>query len=81
MPDEPGTTTHSLRAHLRVLIGDPAVPLPAIHRWLDELGHEYQLRGRLRPVLMLRTVMALDIGDQLAASAHLADAQYGRQRL
>jgi hypothetical protein len=74
MPDEPGATTHSFRAHLRVLIGDPAVPLPSIHRWLDELGHEYQLRGRLRPVLMLRAVLALDIGDQPAASAHLAAA-------
>ena len=74
MPDEPGATAHSFRAHLRVLIGDPAVPLPAIHRWLDELGHQCQLRGSLRPALMLRAALALDIGDQPAASAHLAAA-------
>jgi hypothetical protein len=74
MPDEPGATAHTLRAGLRDLIGDPAVPLTAIHRWLDELGHQYQQRRSLRPVLMLRAVLALDIGDLPAASAQLAAA-------
>jgi hypothetical protein len=74
MPDELGATAHTFRSGLRGLIGDPAVPLPAIGRWLDELGHQAQLRGSLRPVLMLRVAFALDIGDYLAASAHLAAA-------
>lgn len=74
MPDEPGATAHSFRAELRALIGDPAIPLPAIGRWLDELGHQGQQRGSLRPVLMLRAALALDIGDYLAASAQLAAA-------
>jgi hypothetical protein len=74
MPDEPGATAHTFRAELRALIGDPAIPLPAIGRWLDELGRQGQQRGSLRPVLMLRTALALDIGDYLAASAHLAAA-------
>jgi hypothetical protein len=74
MPDELGATAHTFRSGLRGLIGDPAVPLPAIGRWLDELGHQAQLRGSLRPVLMLRVAFAVDIGDYLAASAHLAAA-------
>ncbi len=74
MPDEPGATAHTFRAELHALIADPAVPLASIHRWLDELGHRYQQRRSLRPVLMLRAVFALDIGDLPAASAHLAAA-------
>ncbi|HWG14054.1 MAG TPA: hypothetical protein VG268_12355 [Streptosporangiaceae bacterium] len=74
MPDEPGATAHTFRAGLRGLTGDPAVPLAAIHRWLDDLGREYQQRRSLRPVLMLRAVLALDIGDRQAASAQLAAA-------
>ncbi len=75
MPDEPGAGAHTFTDRLRGLIGDPGVPLVAIHRWLDELGHRYQQqRFSLQPVLLLRAVLALDIGDQAVASAHMTAA-------
>jgi hypothetical protein len=75
MPDEPGAGAHAFTGQLRGLIGDPGVPLMAIHQWLEELGRRYQQqRFSLRPVLVLRAVLALDIGEQAAASAHMAAA-------
>ena len=75
MPDEPGAGAHTFQARLRGLAGDPAVPLLTIRRWLDELGHRYQQqRFSPRPVLVLRALLALDLGETAAASAHLAAA-------
>ncbi len=75
MPDELGAGAHTFQARLRGLAGDPAVPLLTIRRWLDELGHRYQQqRFSPRPVLVLRALLALDLGETAAASAHLAAA-------
>jgi hypothetical protein len=75
MPDEPGAGAHAFTGQLRGLTGDPGVPLMAIHQWLEELGRRYQQqRFSLRPVLVLRAVLALDTGGQAAASAHMAAA-------
>ena len=75
MPDEPGAGAHAFTGQLQSLIGDPGVPLMAIHQWLEELGRRYQQqRFSLRPVLVLRAVLALDTGGQTAASAHMAAA-------
>ncbi|HEY0719385.1 MAG TPA: hypothetical protein VGD68_17360, partial [Streptosporangiaceae bacterium] len=74
MPDEPSAAAHTFRAALRGLTGDPAVPLAAIHHWLDDLGRQYQQRRSLRPVLVLRAALALDTGDPQAASGQLAAA-------
>ena len=75
MPDEPGVGAHAFTGQLRGLVGDPGIPLMAIHQWLEELGRRYQQqRFSLRPVLVLRAVLALDTGGQAAASAHMAAA-------
>jgi hypothetical protein len=75
MLDEPGAGAHAFTGQLRGLLGDPAVPLMAIYQWLDQLGRRYQQqRFSLRPVLVLRAVLALDTGDQAGASAHMAAA-------
>jgi hypothetical protein len=75
MPDEPGAGAHAFTGQLRGLTGDPGIPLMAIGQWLEELGRRYQQqRFSLRPVLVLRAVLALDTGEQAAASAHMAAA-------
>ena len=76
MPDEADTWAHAFRAELYGLIGDPTVPLVAINRWLDGLGHEYlRQRHSLRSILLGRAALALATGDLPVASMHMAGAQ------
>jgi hypothetical protein len=52
------------------LYDNPAVPMPVITRWLDELESRYRQRGySLRPVLARRSQVARHLGDGEAASA------------
>ncbi len=76
MPDQADTGAHAFQAQLYGLIGDPAVPLLTISRWLDQLGQQcQQQRLSLRPVLIGRAVLALATGDLPVAGVHLAGAQ------
>lgn len=67
-PVELGPLTHSLHWYLKWmtwgLIDNPAIPLPTVHRWFDELETRYRQRGfSLRPVLALRAQLARTLGD------------------
>ncbi|MBF6324987.1 hypothetical protein OG935_14330 [Nocardia cyriacigeorgica] len=83
-PAELGHLTYSVHWQLKWmtwdLIGNPAVPLPTVHRWLDEMDSRYRQRGySARPVLSLRADLACAIGDHDNAIA-LRDAALTEQR-
>lgn len=83
-PAELGHLTYSVHWQLKWmtwdLIGNPAVPLPTVHRWLDEMDNRYRQRGySARPVLSLRADLAFAIGDHENAIA-LRDAALAKQR-
>ncbi|MFI6998899.1 hypothetical protein [Nocardia sp. NPDC050175] len=67
-PVELGPLTHSVHWYLKWmtwgLIDNPAIPLPTVYRWFDELETRYRQRGySLRPVLALRAQLARKLGD------------------
>ncbi|WP_051186429.1 hypothetical protein, partial [Nocardia tenerifensis] len=67
-PAELGPLTDSVHWYLKWmtwgLIDNPAIPLPTVHRWFDELEKRYRQRGySLRPVLALRAELARRLGD------------------
>ncbi|MFD6162264.1 hypothetical protein ACFWF7_09400 [Nocardia sp. NPDC060256] len=67
-PAELGSLTHSVHWYLKWmtwgLIDNPAIPLPTVYRWFDELETRYRQRGySLRPVLALRAQLARKLGD------------------
>ncbi|WP_280236531.1 hypothetical protein [Nocardia cyriacigeorgica] len=71
-PAELGHLTHSVHWQLKWMTSDliwnPAVGLPTVHRWLDELENRYRQRGySARPALSLRADMASALGDHAAA--------------
>ncbi|NEW46055.1 hypothetical protein [Nocardia cyriacigeorgica] len=71
-PAELGHLTHSLHWQLKWMTSDliwnPAVGLPTVDRWLDELENRYRQRGySARPVLSLRADMACALGDHTEA--------------
>ncbi|MBF6097978.1 hypothetical protein IU510_07795 [Nocardia cyriacigeorgica] len=83
-PAELGHLSYSVHWQLKWmtwdLIGNPAVPLPTVHRWLDEMDSRYRQRGySARPVLSLRADLACAIGDHDSAVA-LRDAALTEQR-
>ncbi|AVH24747.1 hypothetical protein [Nocardia cyriacigeorgica] len=83
-PAELGHLSYSVHWQLKWmtwdLIGNPAVPLPTVHRWLDEMDNRYRQRGySARPVLSLRADLACAIGDHDNAIA-LRDAALTEQR-
>lgn len=52
------------------LVRNPAVPLASAHKWLGEFESRYRQRGySARPVLALRSILALQEGDRAAAGA------------
>jgi tetratricopeptide (TPR) repeat protein len=52
------------------LYDNPAVPMPVINRWLDELESRYRQHGYSpRPVLALRSRVARHLGDSEVAAA------------
>ncbi|WP_378738687.1 hypothetical protein [Nocardia brasiliensis] len=68
-PAELGPLTYSVHWYLKWmtwgLIDNPAVPLPTVYRWFDELENRYGQRGySLRPVFALRAQLARQLGDQ-----------------
>ncbi|MEV0294071.1 hypothetical protein [Nocardia sp. NPDC050710] len=78
-PAELGPMTHSVHWYLKWmtwgLIENPAVPLPTIHRWLDELENRYRQRGySARPVLGLRADLARELGADANAARLVAAA-------
>ncbi|MFI9505084.1 hypothetical protein [Nocardia sp. NPDC052566] len=78
-PSELGPFTHSIHWYLKWmtwgLIDNPAVALPTVYRWLDELENRYRQRGYSpRPVLTLRAELARKLDDQATSSALLAAA-------
>lgn len=67
-PAELGPLTHSVHWYLKWmtwgLIDNPAIPLPTVYRWFDELEKRYRQRGYSpRPVLALRAQLARKLGD------------------
>ncbi|MFX0579610.1 hypothetical protein [Nocardia nepalensis] len=79
-PAELGSMTHSVHWYLKWftwgLIENPGVPLPTIYRWLDELESRYRQRGySARPVLALRSNLALELGEHDAATKLLDAAR------
>ncbi|WP_175585905.1 hypothetical protein [Nocardia cyriacigeorgica] len=83
-PAELGHLSYSVHWQLKWmtwdLIGNPAVPLPTVHRWLDEMDNRYRQRGySARPVLSLRADLASAIGDHDTAIA-LRDSALAAQR-
>ncbi|WP_280395469.1 hypothetical protein [Nocardia brasiliensis] len=67
-PAELGPLTYSVHWYLKWmtwgLIDNPAIPLPTVHRWFEELENRYRQRGySLRPVLALRGELARKLGD------------------
>ena len=73
-PTELGRFTHRIHWQLKwmssALLLNPAVPLAAVHKWLDEFESRYRQRGYSpRPVLALRAWVAQLEGDDAAASA------------
>jgi hypothetical protein len=57
------------------LIRHPAVPLPTVHRWLDECETRYRQRGHSsRPVHSLRGLLALALGDDAEATTQMEAA-------
>ncbi|QIS10255.1 hypothetical protein [Nocardia arthritidis] len=83
-PVELGPLTSSIHWYLKWmtwgLIDNPAIPLPTVHRWLDELENRYRLRGySLRPVFALRAELARETGDADSARA-LLDASMAAPR-
>ncbi|WP_212748821.1 hypothetical protein [Nocardia cyriacigeorgica] len=83
-PAELGHLSYSVHWQLKWmtwdLIGNPAVPLPTVHRWLDEMDNRYRQRGySARPVLSLRADLASAIGDHDSAIA-LRDAALAKPR-
>ncbi|MEU7141227.1 hypothetical protein ABZ942_17370 [Nocardia sp. NPDC046473] len=76
-PAELGPLTHSVHWYLKWmtwgLIDNPAIPLPTVYRWFDELETRYRQRGySLRPVLALRAQLARKLG-QVEESVRLQD--------
>lgn len=68
-PAELGPLTYSVHWYLKWmtwgLIDNPAVPLPTVYRWFDELENRYGQRGySLRPVFALRAQLARQLGDR-----------------
>jgi hypothetical protein len=62
------------------IILNPAIPLPAVHRWLDRLESLCRQRGySLRPVLARRSLLARHLGDYATAS-DLIEASIAAQR-
>ncbi|WP_280210920.1 hypothetical protein [Nocardia cyriacigeorgica] len=83
-PAELGHLSYSVHWQLKWmtwdLIGNPAVPLPTVHRWLDEMDNRYRQRAySARPVLSLRADLASAIGDHDTAIA-LRDSALAAQR-
>jgi tetratricopeptide (TPR) repeat protein len=75
-PDAVGSLSHTIHWQLKWmtsgLLGNPDVPLAVGHRWLAELEARYRQKAySLRPVLAQRALLALDLGDFPAASAHM----------
>ncbi|MBR7836691.1 hypothetical protein KDL01_25650 [Actinospica durhamensis] len=73
-PTELGRFTHDIHWKLKWMSGslllNPAVPLPAVRKWLDEFESRYRQRGYSpRPVRSLRAWVAQLEGDDDAASA------------
>jgi tetratricopeptide (TPR) repeat protein len=69
---------HSWQVHWRLkwmtssLIYNPAVPLPTLHRWLDELESRYRQAGYSpRPVHARRADLAEHLGDDAAAAVEM----------
>lgn len=67
-PAELGPLTYSVHWYLKWmtwgLIDNPAIPLPTVERWFEELENRYRQRGySLRPVLALRGELARKLGD------------------
>ncbi|WP_406272097.1 hypothetical protein OH799_32035 [Nocardia sp. NBC_00881] len=78
-PAEMGSMTHLVHWYMKWmtwgLIDNPAMPLPTVYRWFDELEDRYRQRGySLRPVLALRLELAREIGDREGAAALLESA-------
>jgi hypothetical protein len=74
-----GRRIHSIYWQLKWMtsrmIENPAVPLPTVHRWLDEFEGRYSQRGHsLRPVHEGRAELALLLGDNASASAQMKAA-------
>lgn len=62
------------------IILNPAIPLPAVYRWLDQFESLCRQRGySLRPVLARRSLLARHLGDYAAAS-ELIEASIAAQR-
>ncbi|MFI6046505.1 hypothetical protein ACIA8C_33145 [Nocardia sp. NPDC051321] len=83
-PAELGPLTHSLHWYLKWmtwgLIDNPAIPLPTVYRWFDELETRYRQRGySLRPVLALRAQLARKLGD-VEEGARLQEEAIGAPR-
>ncbi|GAB2836026.1 hypothetical protein GCM10022221_39060 [Actinocorallia aurea] len=56
------------------LINNPAVPVPTVLRWMEELERRYRERGiSLRPAHGLRGQLAQTAGDQEAAARHFEE--------
>ncbi|MGI5491301.1 hypothetical protein [Microtetraspora malaysiensis] len=73
-PDQLGEQADAIHWQLKWmtynLLVSPAVPLETTYRWLDELQSRYRQHGHsVRPILVLRSRLAGDLGDHRAASA------------
>ena len=73
-PDEVGHQVRDIYWQLKwmteAMIGNPAVPLPVVYRWLDEVESRYRQQGYSpRPALADRSYLAQLLGDAAAASA------------
>ncbi|MFE9580264.1 hypothetical protein ACFYO1_28030 [Nocardia sp. NPDC006044] len=83
-PAELGSLTNSVHWYLKWmtwgLIDNPAIPVPTVYRWFDELESRYRQRGySLRPVLALRGELARKLGD-VAEGARLHEAAQAAAR-
>lgn len=75
-PAELGAHTHSIHWQLKwltaTLVSRTSVPRASAHKWLDEFESRYRQRGySLRPVLSLRSSLAVLEGDHAAARAFM----------
>ena len=73
-PAELGGRTYSVHWQLKwmsfALVRNPAIPLPTARKWLDEMESRYRQRGySARPVHALRSMLALQDGDEATAAA------------
>ncbi|WP_034270951.1 hypothetical protein [Actinospica robiniae] len=75
-PAELGAHTHSIHWQLKwltgALVSKTSVPRASAHKWLDEFESRYRQRGySLRPVLSLRSSLAVLEGEHAAARAFM----------